>query len=155
MNGPRGMRPALRTMLLAAIVLLVTSIPGGVFGQPGLSAEIAPQGKLRVAILAVNPILMTKKPDGSISGAAVDLAKFIAERLDVTFDPILYSSAEAYASSFGKAEWDVAIGARGTRAEMVDYGPDFMLVDNIFVAAPGRDFTDASQIDRPGVKSSE
>lgn len=27
-----------------------------------------------------------------------------------------------------------------------------MLVDNIYVAAPGRDFADASEVDRPGVK---
>jgi polar amino acid transport system substrate-binding protein len=139
-------------MALPAIILLAFSIPGGAFGQAGISSEIAPQGKLRVAILAANPILMTKKPDGSIAGVAVDLGKFVAERLGVPFDAALYSSAEAYTGSFGKGEWDIAIGARGARAEMVDYSPDFMLVDNIFVAAPGRDFGDASQVDRPGVK---
>ncbi len=152
MSAQTRMGWSIRTMVLPAIILLATSIPGGAFGQPGIRGQIAPQGKLRVAILAANPILMTKKPDGSIAGVAVDLGKFIAERLGVPFEPVLYASGEAYAGSFGTGAWDIPIGARGARAETVDYSPDFMVVDNIFVAAPGRDFADASQVDRPGVK---
>ena len=36
--------------------------------------------------------------------------------------------------------------------EKVDFSPDFMLVDNSYVAAPGRDFSDASEVDRPQIK---
>jgi polar amino acid transport system substrate-binding protein len=142
----------MRTTVLLAIILLATSIPGGVSGQPAPSSEIAPQGKLRVAILAVNPVLMTRRPDGTLSGVAIDLGRFIADRLGVPFEPVLYSSAEAYTRSFGQGEWDIALGARGAGAALADYGPDFMLVDNMYVAAPGREFADAGQVDRPGVK---
>ncbi|MBI2370153.1 MAG: transporter substrate-binding domain-containing protein [Deltaproteobacteria bacterium] len=141
-----------RTALLSAIVLIASQISGGAFGQPAISPEIAPRGKLRVAILAVNPVLMARKPDGTSSGVAIDLGRFIADRLGVPFEPVLYSSAEAYARSFGQGEWDIALGARGARAELADYGPNFMLVDNLYVAAPGREFADAGQVDRPGVK---
>jgi polar amino acid transport system substrate-binding protein len=55
--------------------------------------------------------------------------------------------------SYGKDEWDVAIGPRGPAAEQeADFGPDILLVDNIYVSAPGRDFVDADQVDKPGVK---
>ena len=37
-------------------------------------------------------------------------------------------------------------------AEKSDLGPDFVLVDNIYLAAPGREFTDATQVDRAGVR---
>lgn len=146
---PRGVRRALVSTIIA---VTASQVPGGASGQPALGAEIAPQGKLRVAILAVNPVLMTRKPDGSVSGVAIDLGRFIAERLGVPFEPVFYSSAEAYTRSFGKGEWDVGLGARGLGGELADYGPDFMLVDNLYVAAPGREFADAGQVDRPGVK---
>ena len=37
-------------------------------------------------------------------------------------------------------------------AEKADFGPDLLLVDFCIVAAPGREFADAAQVDRPGVK---
>ncbi len=142
----------MRTIALAAIILLANSIPGAV-GQPATSSEIAPHGKLRVALVGGNPVLVTKKPDGSIGGVSVELGKLIAERLGVPFDPVVYPDPEAYFGSFGKGQWDVAIGPRrAAESEMVDFSPDFMLVDNIYVAAPGREFADADQVDRPGVK---
>jgi hypothetical protein len=36
--------------------------------------------------------------------------------------------------------------------QKADFGPDILLVDNIYVAAPGRDFADTGQVDKPGVK---
>ena len=104
MNVPTAMRRSLRTMALPAIILLATSIHSVAFAQPEISREIAPQAKLRVAILAANPILITKKPDGSTAGVAVDLGRFIAERLGVPFDLVPNSSAEAYTAGFGKGE---------------------------------------------------
>jgi polar amino acid transport system substrate-binding protein len=138
--------------LLAAIVLTGSWISGPVLAQPATTSEIAPQGRLRVAILAINPVLMTRNPDGGLSGVAIDLGKFIAESLGVPFEPILYTTAEAYTHSFGKGEWDIGLGARGAAADLADYGPNFMLVDNLYVAAPGRELADAGQVDRSGVK---
>lgn len=139
---------------LAVIILLAASIPGSALGQPEISSEIAPQGRLRVALIGGNPVLVTKKPDGSIGGGvSVDLGKFTAEKLGIPFQPVVYADPEAYSRSFGKGEWDIAIGPRrASEAGIVDFSPGFMLVENIFVAAPGRDFADASQVDRPGVK---
>ena len=43
--------------------------------------------------------------------------------------------------SFGTGAWDLAIGPRTpVTAEKSDLGPDFILVDNIYLAAPGREF---------------
>jgi len=104
-------------------------------------------------MIGANPLLVTPKPDGSVSGVAVDLGQFIAEKLGVAFEPVIYATAEMYTQSFGKGEWDMAIGARTpAAAEKFDFSPDIMLVDSMYVAAPGRAFADASHVDRPGVK---
>ena len=143
----------MRALLLPAIIFIATQISSEALGQAAVNAEIAPQGKLRVALISGNPVLVTKRPDGSLGGVSVDLGKFIAEKLGVQFNPVVYADPEAYTHSFGRGEWDIAIGPRrASEAQIVDYSPDFLLVDNIYVAAPGREFADASQVDRPGVK---
>ena len=77
---------------------------------------------------------------------------FIAERLKVLFEPVVYANQEAYAQSFGKDEWDIAIGVRDSAVGKADLAPDFMLADAQYIAGPGRAFADSSQVDRSSVK---
>jgi polar amino acid transport system substrate-binding protein len=121
--------------------------------QPIVVSEIAPLGNLRVGMLGYNPALVTRKPDGSIGGVSANLGEFIAERLGLRLEPVVYATPESGVQSYDKDEWDVMIGPRGPAVEQkADFGPDILLVDNIYVAAPGRDFADAGQVDKPGVK---
>lgn len=121
--------------------------------RSAVSSEIAPSGHLRVALIGSNPVLVTIGPGGAIGGVAVDLGKLIAESLGLPFEALVYPDADSYARSFGAGQWNVAIGPRTPVAEThCDFTRDFMLVDNIYVAAPGREFADASEVDRPGVR---
>lgn len=57
------------------------------------------------------------------------------------------------AQSFGKGEWDIAIGPKVLApAEKADVTADLWLIPLIYVAAPGHEFANASQVDRRGVK---
>jgi polar amino acid transport system substrate-binding protein len=142
----------MRTFLLATVTLIAMLMSGDAWAQ-SLAAEIAPQGKLRVGMLGYNPVLVTRKPDGSTGGVSASLGKFIAEKLGVPLEPVVYATPEAGVQSYDKQEWDVMVGPRGPAVEQkADFGPDILLADNIYVAAPGRDFADASQVDKPGVK---
>lgn len=143
------MRPVLLfTTFLAAAIPTLASL-----AQPTPSAEIAPSGRLRVATQTGSPILATRASDGTVKGVVVDLGKFIAEKLGAAFEPVVYANQEAYAQSFGKGEWDIAIGVRSPLAEDRSLmSPDFMLADAMYIAAPGKEFAHANQIDRLGVK---
>ena len=73
--------------------------------------------------------------------------------LAVSFELVAYANADVYAQSFGKGEWDIGFGAPTPLvAEKADFILDVVLTEYIFVAAPGREFADAAQVDRPGVK---
>jgi hypothetical protein len=76
----------------------------GILCIPGvnLSSEIAPTGKLRVAMIAITVL----------GGVADHVARFIGSKLAVTVEPVTYPNPDAYAQSFGKNEWDIAIGPR-------------------------------------------
>jgi len=144
----------MQRILLLAILLIATSIPEGALGQSAISTEVAPLGKLRVATNGDNPLLVMRTPDEKmVGGVALDVGKFIAAKLGVSFELVAYTNAAAYTQSFGKGEWDIAIGPPTPLvAEKADFGPDLTLVDFMYVAAPGREFADAAQVDRPGVK---
>jgi polar amino acid transport system substrate-binding protein len=86
-------------------------------------------------------------------GVALEVGKFIAEKLGVPFELVAYPNSTAYTQSFGKGEWDVGFGAQTPLvAEKADFIVDVVLTDYLFLAAPGREFADAAQVDRPGVK---
>src|SRR6185503_11634916 len=102
------------------------SIPGGVSAQPAIGSEIAPTGKLRVATNGGNPQLVTRTPGGKmVGGVAVDVGKFVAAKLGVSFELVAYANAKAYTQSFGNGEWDIAIGPPTPLvAGKADFGSD-------------------------------
>ena len=107
------------------------------------ASELAPNGTLRGAAIGIRVM----------HGVAEPVGHFIAKRLGASFEPVVYSDPHAYAQSFGKGDWDIAMGARVlVPPQGADITPDVWLVDLLYLAAPGRDLTDIDQIDRPGRK---
>lgn len=136
---------------IAAVIMMTAAAVAD--AQSSATAELAPAGRLRVGLIGSNPVLVTLSPDGKIGGVSVAFGKFIADRLGVPFEPVVYADPAAYTQSFDKGEWDIGIAAKDpARAEKLDFTPDFMLVDNLFLAAPGRRFGSAAEVDRPGIR---
>jgi polar amino acid transport system substrate-binding protein len=144
----------MRRIFLFAILLIAISMPEGALAQPAISSEIAPQGRLRAAMNANTVVLMKRTQDGNIAGGVgVEVGKFIAKKLGVVLELVAYPDSNAYTESFGKGEWDIGFGTRTPLvAEKADFILDVLLTDYLFVAAPGRQFANAAQVDRPGVK---
>lgn len=86
-------------------------------------------------------------------GLSVDLGTFIAAKLGATFEPVVYASPATYTQSFGSGEWDIIVtGRNSSAAKTVDFTADVILIEFVFVAASGRLFADAGQVDRRGIK---
>jgi len=143
----------MRHILWSVIFVLAASVTG-VNGQSGISSEIAPTGKLRVGVSLSSQALVTRTKDDKISGGlAVELGKLISEKLDVPFELVSYPNADAFTSSFGKGAWDIGIGSLSPLvSDKAEFVASLLLIDYVYVAGPGRDFSDASKVDRPGVK---
>ncbi len=132
----------MRRFAYSIILLMMLQITGTAFGQSAPSPEIAPNGKLRSGMIGITVL----------GGVAEPVAKFVAEKLGVSFERVMYPNPEAYAKSFGKGGWDLAVGPRVlATADKADQTADLWLIDLIYVAAPGHDFANASQVDRAGV----
>ena len=128
--------------LLLSVALLV-GLSGVALGQAAPASEIAPGGKLRVGMIGI----------AVLGGVAEPVARFIGQKLGVAVEPVVYPSPDAYLQSFGRDEWDIAIGPRVLApADKADPTADLWVVSLIYVAAPGKQFPDIASVDKAGVK---
>ena len=144
----------MKRVLLLAILLLAAAIPGLSLAQSPITTEVAPTGKLRVGVSVSSGSLVTRTKDDKISGGlAVELGKFISEKLEVPFELVSYPNSDAFQSSYGKGAWDIGFGSPSPIvSDKADFLVDLLLIDYVYVAGPGREFADAAKVDRPGVK---
>jgi polar amino acid transport system substrate-binding protein len=131
----------MRRFLLS--IALLAALSAGASGQTAPSSEIAPSGKLRVGMIAITVL----------GGVAEPVARFIGHKLGVPVEPVVYSNPEAYLQSFGKDEWDIAIGPRVLApADKADSTTNLWVINLVYVAAPGKEFPDIASVDKAGVK---
>jgi hypothetical protein len=131
----------MRRFLLS--IALLAGWSGVALGQVSPAPEIAPAGKLRVGMIAITVL----------GGVAEPVARFIGQKLGAAVEPVMYPNPDAYLQSFGKAEWDIAIGPRVLApADKADSTPDLWAISLIYVAAPGKEFPDIVSVDQAGVK---
>jgi polar amino acid transport system substrate-binding protein len=126
-------------LVLAALLLL----PAAAAAQDAVRSELAPGGKLRVALIRVKVL----------GGIGEPVGRFVAERLGLPFEAVIFPNPQAYEQSFAAPTWDIAIGPRVLApADKADVTPDAWLIELLYLAAKGRTFSTASEVDRPGIK---
>ena len=129
--------------LLLSIAILLAGLPEAAFGQTSPVSEIAPGGKLRVGMIAITVL----------GGVAEPVAGFVGQKLGAAVEPVMYPNPEAYLQSFGKGEWDIAIGPRVLApADKADSTANLWAISLVYVAAPGIEFPDIASVDKAGVK---
>jgi polar amino acid transport system substrate-binding protein len=140
---PYGWESPMRWNLFTFSLMVLLSTRIFAAAQPAPGSEIAPTGTLRGAVIGIRVL----------GGVGEPIGKFIAEKLGVSFQPVTYPNPQAYEQSFGKGEWDIAIGPRVLApADKADVTPDVWLIDLLYLAAAGKGFASADQVDQPGVK---
>jgi polar amino acid transport system substrate-binding protein len=126
---------------------------GQASAQSDAATLLAPKGELRAALIASNPVLVTRGADGQPGGVSVELARALAARLGVPVRLMPYENPARYNESLGKDQWDVGVAARDpSRGEHLAFSDVFMEVDNGYVARPGLALTTADEVDRLGTK---
>lgn len=117
------------------------------------AATLCPTGKLRAALIASNPVLVTRHADGTVGGVSVAVARALANHLGVPIELKPYDNPARYNESLTVDDWDVGLAARDpTRAEHLVFSATFMEVDNGYVARSGAAPSSANEVDRTGVK---
>jgi len=144
-----------RRALLAGLALGVAmmAVPAG---ADELKAEIAPTGKLRVAIgisAAGGAFWSNKTESGAYVGVPVDLGKAMAAELGVPVEYVAYPNSGQITDAASKGAWDVTwLPQDPERESRMSFGPVYEVADATYIVKAGSPVTDFATLDQPGVK---
>jgi polar amino acid transport system substrate-binding protein len=121
-----------------------------------LKDEIAPTGKLRVAI-AISPaggaFWSTKTETGGYAGVPVDLGKEMAAQLGVPVEYVVFQNSGQITDSASKGGWDVTFLPKDPERETrMSFGPVYEVADATYIVKPGSSVTNFETLDQPGIK---
>jgi polar amino acid transport system substrate-binding protein len=121
-----------------------------------LTKEIAPTGKLRVAIgisAAGGAFWSNKTESGGYSGVPVDLGKEMAAQLGVPVEYVPYSNSGLITDAASKGEWDVTFLPQDKEREgRMSFGPIYEVSAATYIVKAGSTIANFAALDQPGVK---
>ena len=122
----------------------------------GLKDEIAPTGKLRVAI-AISPaggaFWSTKSESGGYAGVPVDLGKEMAAQLGVPVEYVVHQNSGQITDAAAKGTWDVTFLPKDPEREArMMFGPIYEVADATYIVKPGSTLTNFADLDQTGIK---
>src|ERR1700709_1930719 len=121
-----------------------------------LKDEIAPTGKLRVAI-GISPAggayWSTKNEAGGYAGVPVDLGKEMAAQLGVPVEYVAYQNSGQITDSAGKGDWDITFLPKDPERETkMSFGPNYEVADATYIVKAGSSAVNFQTLDQPGIK---
>ena len=141
---------------LAGLILGASIIMTGPVSADALKDEIAPIGRLRVAI-GISPAggayWSTKNEAGGYAGVPVDLGKAMADQLGVPVEYVAYPNSGQITDAASKGVWDVSFLPKDPERETkMLFGPIYEVADATYIVKPGSSITNFQTLDQPGVK---
>jgi polar amino acid transport system substrate-binding protein len=141
---------------LASVALMAAMMVAGPASADGLKDEIAPSGKLRVAI-AISPaggaFWSTKTEAGVYAGVPVDLGKEMAAQLGVPVEYVAYQNSGQITDSAGKGNWDITFLPKDPERETrMSFGPNYEVADATYIVKAGSSAVNFQTLDQPGIK---
>jgi len=139
---------------IAGLVLGVAMMAPANAGD--LKSEIAPTGKLRVAIgisAAGGAFWSNKTESGAYVGVPVDLGKEMAAQLGVPVEYIAYPNSGQITDAASKDAWDVTFLPQDPERESkMSFGPIYEVADATYIIKAGSPIKDFATLDQPGIK---
>ncbi|MBR0963426.1 ABC transporter substrate-binding protein [Bradyrhizobium diazoefficiens] len=145
---PTSLRSALVGLVLAAAVAMPAL-------ADGLKDEIAPTGRLRVAI-AISPAggaFWSTKTEAGYAGVPVDLGREMAAQLGVPVEYVVHQNSGQITDAAGKGSWDVTwLPKDPERETKMSFGPIYEVADATYIVKSGSSVTNFATLDQPGIK---
>lgn len=140
---------------LAGLALGVTVMTMSASAED-LKGEIAPTGKLRVAIgisAAGGAFWSNKTASGGYSGVPVDLGKDMAAALGVPVEYVAYPNSGQITDAASKSAWDVTFLPQDPERETkMSFGPIYEVADATYIVRAGSPIKDFATLDQDGAK---
>ena len=140
---------------LRALAVLVVMTGVSVGHADGLKNDIAPTGKLRVAI-AISPaggaFWCTKTADG-YAGVPVDLGRAMAAQLGVSVEYVVHDNSGQIAEAASTGAWDVSFLPKDKERESkMSFGPVYEVADATYIVKAGSTVKNFATLDQAGTE---
>ena len=140
---------------LRALAVLVVMTGVSVGHADGLKNDIAPTGKLRVAI-AISPaggaFWCTKTADG-YAGVPVDLGRAMAAQLGVSVEYVVHDNSGQIAEAASTGTWDVSFLPKDKERESkMSFGPVYEVADATYIVKGGSTVKNFATLDQAGTE---
>jgi polar amino acid transport system substrate-binding protein len=141
---------------VCGLVLAISAMTAGAAAADPLRDEIAPTGKLRVAI-AISPaggaFWSTKTEGGGYAGVPVDLGKEMAAQLGVPVEYVVHQNSGQIVDAVSKGSWDITFLPKDPEREArMSFGPIYEVADATYIVRAGSPATNFQTLDQPGTK---
>ena len=146
----------MRHVFFGGLVLGVSIMLTGYANADGLKDEIAPTGKLRVAIgisAAGGAYWSNKNEAGGYTGVPVELGREMAAQLGVPVEYVAYQNSGLITDSVGTGAWDITwLPKDAEREAKMSFGPIYEVTEATYIVKAGSTITNFATLDQPGVK---
>jgi polar amino acid transport system substrate-binding protein len=141
---------------VAGLIVGIAVMMASPASADALKDEIAPTGKLRVAI-AISPaggaFWSTGTEAGGYAGVPVDLGKEMAAQLGVPVEYVVHQNSGQITDAASKGSWDVTFLPKDPERETkMSFGPIYEVADATYIVRAGSPATNFQSLDQPGVK---
>jgi polar amino acid transport system substrate-binding protein len=120
-----------------------------------LKGEIAPTGKLRVAIAisSAGGAFWSTKSETGYAGVPVSLGKEMAAQLGVSVEYVAFQNSGQITDVASKGLWDVTfVPQDAVRMTKMAFGPVYEVADATYIVKAGSTITNFATLDQSGVK---
>jgi polar amino acid transport system substrate-binding protein len=116
--------------------------------------ELAPSGTLRIGINYGNAVLASRDAaNGELRGVAVDLARELGRRCELTVELVAFGSAGKMAAAVKAGAWDTAfLAVEPGRAGEIAFTAPYLLIEGTYLTPPGSPIQSIADVDRAGVR---
>ena len=140
--------------LFAGIIVGISIMMTGFARADALKDEIAPTGKLRVAIgiSAAGGAYWSTRTENGYAGVPVDLGKALADQLGVAVEYVAYPNSGEITDAASKGAWDVSFLPKDPERETkMLFGPIYEVADATYIVKPGSAIKDFATLDQVGI----
>jgi polar amino acid transport system substrate-binding protein len=144
-----------RAVRAAALAIVVAGIGVPVVHADGLKDEIAPSGKLRVAI-AISPAggaFWCTRTENGYAGVPVDLGRAMAAQLGIPVEYVVHNNSGEITEAASQGSWDVTFLPKDAeREKRMSFGPVYEVADATYIVKAGSKVTNFATLDEAGTE---
>jgi polar amino acid transport system substrate-binding protein len=136
--------------------LIMATVTGAAADDSAARKELAPTGKLRVAIAvgpAASALWCIRDASGKPKGVPIELGTAMAQKLGVPVELVEFSASGAIIDARDADKWDVTfVPVDDDRKKVVDFGAPYHLLQSTYMVAPGSKIQKIEDANQTGVR---